>query len=175
MFTKFLLLPFATANLTADQMVFLQDNARKHLRALVSLVMLVPLMVLGLAQAKPEILPVLVGGLAAPVFVTGAAWFVITFGVVPEQLLGVAMILTRRMFTAFLLSLTLCFIAVGWVCPWPLWLILAIVWWLTWSAAFLYDCVDGLKTGLEPALLENSRYGTKFFRRQLGEEGDKLS
>lgn len=173
MFRKLLLTPFASSILTAEQTAFLQENADKHLRVLITLVILTPLMVLGLMQAKSETLPVLVGGLAAPVFVTGGAWFVVTFGAVPDALLGVAMILTRRLFTAFLVSLTLCFIAVGWVSPWPLWPILAIVWWLTWSAAFLYDCIDGLKTGLEPALLENARYGTTFFRRELGESDTK--
>lgn len=163
-----LLSVFSTSDLEKNEKAFLMDNAKKHIQSLLGMIAMLPFMIYGLHIADRAMLPVLVGGLVSPVVVTGTAWFVITFGAVPEKLLGIAMVLTRKMFGAFTESLTLAFLAVGWVCPWPLWVVLAMIWIKVYHAAFLYDCVDGLKTGLEPTMLENCRYGTKFFRRQLG-------
>ncbi len=74
------------------------------------------------------------------------------------------------MFTAFLVSLAAMMEAVSMITPWPIWPALFIIFYGAMNACIKYDTADGLKAGLDDALLKQSRAAILFYLK----EGVKL-
>jgi len=109
---------------------------------------------------------VVVTGLLAPAMITGAAWYTLTFGGISEKFLNVAMTLTRWMFLAFSLSMTLLTALLCSLTPWPIgWFVLAPIYVGLYVASMLYDNLDGLKIGLDTTLLRFSRASLNYYQK----------
>ena len=177
-FSYFLLTP--KYDLKKGEIAFILDNIDKH-RKVIWVNLLGGLMVFtSLMGNSPEQLTALVSVLMAPAFITGGAWFAITFGGVPEKLLDAALIITLWMFSAFTLSLTTMSILAYYILDGN-WLILSVLLFINFAvilSAILYDNIDGLKVGLDETLKSNSqatlRYLKKYHDIEPPEEGDKI-
>ena len=172
-FLRLVLRGFLKANLEEQEMAFVYDNIRKHRRALwVNLVASV-FITLAILDSPPEAINTVISSLIAPVMLLGTAWFAISFGGVPKKLINVAMTTTWWMFSAFLASLSAMFIAVAFITsPW-LWPVLGFVYLSVVIACVQYDTADGLKAGLDDAVLKHSRYAVQFYRREGIGEGEQ--
>lgn len=147
---------------------FLVDNLKKHRWVLWSnIVLAVYLAVSGLraiaANGDPA---VVVTGLLAPAMITGAAWYTISFGGVPEKFLSLALTLTGWMFLSFTLSMTLLTGLLCYITPWPVGLfVITPIYLSLYIASVLYDSLDGLKVGLDSTLLKFSRATLSYYEK----------
>jgi len=98
----------------------------------------------------------LISVLLAPAFVTGSAWFAITFGGIKEDLLVAALGLTMWMFGAFVGSMVMMAVSVSFILPIYITCALIAIILMVIYAAITYDNVDALKIGLDDALRKNS-------------------
>lgn len=98
----------------------------------------------------------LISVLLAPAFVTGSAWFAITFGGIKEDLLVAALGLTMWMFGAFVGSMVMMAVSVSFILPMYITCALIAIIMMVIYAAITYDNVDALKIGLDDALRKNS-------------------
>lgn len=165
LFLRYLVLrDFFKTSLGEAEQAFLHANIKKH-RAILWLNIIASVFIcIGLRQAAhPE---TLISALIAPVMVMGAAWFAISFGGVPTKLLHIAMKVTFWMFTAFLLSLTAMFLAVALISPWWIWFPLAVIYYGALVSSIMYDTTDGLKVGLDEAVLKHSRAALQYYAQQ---------
>jgi len=109
---------------------------------------------------------IVVTGLLAPAMITGAAWYAISFGGIPEKFISIAFTLTLCMFLSFTLSMTLLTCLLVSITPWFIGVFVIIPIYLTlYTASMLYDNVDGLKIGLDSTLLKMSRASISFYRK----------
>lgn len=165
--------PFLSVALEEGDRAFVEDNIDKH-RQVMWLNILVSVGVfLGLRSLEGEALGMVITALLAPVMVMGAAWFAISFGGIPSKLLDTAMSITFWMFTAFVVSFSAMFIAVSMVAPWSIWPAMAVIYYGALTACMQYDTADGLKAGLDEAVLHHSRAALAYYARE-GIEPDQI-
>ncbi len=148
--------PVTKLPLSTTESNIIELNIEKHRFVLFLSTMFSLLAWWGISTSEKESLNELVIALLAPAFVTGGAWFAITFGGVQEKLLGAAVSLTKWMFAAFSISLLTMFIALAHIVPWQLTIVLAVITFLVLLSAITYDNVDSLKIGLDDALRRHS-------------------
>lgn len=154
------------AGLDDGQADFVRQNIDKHRKVQWVNAAGSVLVVLGLRSVSKQEIPTVIAALIAPVMVTGVAWFAISFGAIPKKLADVAMQITAWMFAAFTLSLSAMMLAVSSCTPrvfWPDW---AIIYLGVVLSCVLYDTADGLKAGLDEAVLGHARYATKYYERE---------
>jgi hypothetical protein len=163
---KLILRGFFKVALAPEESSFVADNISKH-RFVVWINLLGGILIfLGLKQISNENIGTLVIALLGPVAVLGTAWFSISFGGIPAKLLSVAMEVTFWMFTAFLLSLTAMFISLAVLSPIHMLPVLLLIYFGVLMSAIQYDTSDGLKAGLDEALLKHSRAALIFYAKQ---------
>ena len=163
---KVVLRQFYKTNLSAEERSFIQDNTQKNRRALWLNVAAAVLIYIGLNQVDGDALRSIITALLAPVMVMGAAWFAISFGGIPAKLINAAMSITFWMFTAFSVSFTAMCVAICMISPWPIWIVVVVIYYGTISACLQYDTADGLKAGLDDTVLKHSRAALRFYRNQ---------
>jgi len=149
-----------------QEVSFVNDNIVKHRKVLWLNVGSAILVIITLRSAESAIVGSLINALIAPVMVMGTAWFAVSFGGVPTKLMKVAMSITFWLFTAFTVSLTTMFLAVGFVSPLTIWPVLLLVYMSAIISCILYDTVDGLKVGLDDAQLKHSRAALLYYKSQ---------
>jgi len=110
---------------------------------------------------------VLITALIAPIMITGVAWFSISFGGIPQKLMSVAMSITFWMFVAFQISLSAMLIVLCFALPIIIWPVLFLIYVSVTISCILYDTSDGLKAGLDDALLKHSRAALTWYK-QMG-------
>jgi hypothetical protein len=147
---------------------FLRENLEKHRVILwLNLLLIVYLATFGISSIKSSgDQATVITGLLAPAMVTGTAWYTVSFGGIPTQFQSTAIVLTRYMFLAFSLSMTLLtsllcsitnvILSVGVLIP---------VYLSLFIASILYDTMDGLKIGLDTTLLKFSRASLNYYRK----------
>ena len=109
---------------------------------------------------------VVVSGLLAPAMVTGAAWYTVSFGGIPEKFVRLAVVLTLWMFLAFSLSMTLLTALLCSLTPWPIGaFVLMPIYVGLYLASMWYDNIDGLKIGLDSTLLKFSRASLNYYQK----------
>lgn len=148
-------------------MDFLVENLLKHRFILwLNVALAIYMILFGLSsifsQGNSEIV---ITGLLAPAVITGGAWYNLTFGGISEKFLGTAMSLTRWMFLAFSLSMTLLVALLCYLSPWPVAAILVLIYVGMYVASILYDNVDGLKIGLDTTMLRFSRASLNYYQK----------
>ncbi|HEX3528798.1 MAG TPA: hypothetical protein VH988_17190 [Thermoanaerobaculia bacterium] len=146
---------------------FLVENLLKHRFILwLNIILAVYMILFGLAaifkMGKSELV---ITGLLAPAVITGGAWYNLTFGGISEKFLGTAMRLTRWMFLAFSLSMTLLMALLCYLSPWPVAFVLGLIYIGLYVASILYDNVDGLKIGLDTTMLRFSRASLNYYQK----------
>lgn len=165
-FLKAILQHFYKTNLHNEERLFIEDNLGKHRKILWINVCAVIFTLLGLRMLQPENISVVVSSLIAPVMVLGTAWFTISFGGIPQKLVVIAMSVTFWLFAAFSSALTAMFLAVGYVVSPIIWPVLIFIYVATIIACVQYDTADGLKVGLDDALLKHSRAALQYYQKQ---------
>lgn len=148
----FLSRPIFNYPLQANEVDFIHDNINKHRTVLWANVVAALTLFHSLKSLSITELNSLISALMAPAFVTGAAWFAITFGGVPQRLLPLAINITLWMFAAFTVSLTTMFMSLYFILPIPIFLVFGFIVLAIVISAARYDNVDGLKAGLDEAL-----------------------
>jgi len=135
------------APIESSEVGFLLDNLRKH-RAIVwmNLIAVVAIIASGLARLEHGDLVPLLPGFAAPVIVSGIAWYSISFSGVPERFGRHAMLVTGVLFFAVSVSSTALFVLLATVTPVPVAaLVLVPIYGALYLAAVYYDNLDGLR------------------------------
>lgn len=165
---RLILRGFFKAELKPEERAFIEDNVRKHRIALWVNVVAIPFVLLGLRQTAPGDIGTVIMALIAPVMMLGGAWFGISFGGVPQKLIDIAMLTTLFMFTAFIVSLSTMFVAVAFISSPYLWPVLLVIYLGALAAFIQYDTADGLKAGLDDALLRHSRAALRYYREKQG-------
>jgi hypothetical protein len=154
--------------LEASETDFLYENLAKHRQILwLNLLLVLYLMLYGIDSIRRAGDPaVVISGLLAPAMVTGTAWYTVSFGGIPTQFSSIAIVLTRYMFLAFSLSMTL---LTALLCaitnPILSIFVLIPVYVSLFIASILYDTMDGLKIGLDSTLLKMSRAHLNYYRK----------
>jgi hypothetical protein len=158
----------AFEQITAADTDFLVENLNKHRLILwLNIILVGYLSAYGLdAILKHGDPAVVVTGLLAPAMITGGAWYAVSFGGIPEKFISSALVLTFCMFLAFTLSMTL---LIGLLCkltPWPIGTFFLVpIYGGLYVASILYDNLDGLKIGLDTALLKFSRAALNYYQK----------
>lgn len=160
---RLILKQFFSASLDSAEEQFVNENINKHRLALWINVIAGILVYSGIKSVTD--VNALVLALIAPVTVMGAAWFAVSFGAIPKKLLSEAMAVTFWMFLGFSVSLTTMFIAVAYISPIILWPVLFIIFIAAIVSCIKYDTADGLKAGLDEAVLTHSRYAIEYYRK----------
>jgi len=153
--------------LNKTELSFILDNIDKHRKVLWVNFIGGYMVFTSLSDNSPEQLSALISVLMAPAFITGGAWFAITFGGVPQKLLDAALIITFWMFSAFTLSLTTMSIVAYYILNGEI-LMLIVLLFINFAviiSAILYDNIDGLKVGLDEALKDNSQATLRFLKK----------
>lgn len=145
---------------------FVDENMAKHYKVLWVNVVSSVLVFISLREVGNADLGVVITALLAPVVVLGGGWFVMSFGAIPAKLISISMTITSWMFTAFLVSLSTMFIAIGFVTPWTIWPVMVLIYVSTVISCIIYDTADGLKAGLDEAQLKHSRAALRYYARQ---------
>ncbi|MFZ2187935.1 MAG: hypothetical protein WAV73_00015 [Candidatus Moraniibacteriota bacterium] len=159
---------FFSAGLAQDEETFVLSNIAKHRNVLWLNVICSVFVYFSLLQTNPDKINTVITSLIAPVTVMGAAWFGISFGGIPSKLMDIAMSTTFWMFTAFVTSLSTMFIAVGFSTDPLLWPVLGVIYVGAIISCIQYDTADGLKSGLDEAVLKHSRAALTFYREKEG-------
>jgi len=177
-FSHFLLAP--KYKLNKIEMAFILDNIDKHRKVLWVNILGGYMVFISLSDNSPQQLSALISILMAPAFITGGAWFALTFSGVPEKLLDAALVITLWMLSAFTLSLTTMSIVAYYILDGEI-LMLIVLLFINFSviiSAILYDNIDGLRVGLDEAIKDNSqatlRYLYKFHKIKPPRKGENL-
>lgn len=160
---RLILLKFFKADLSKPEEKFIEDNLQKH-RWVLWLNVLAGILTYFGVRASSDISS-LVLALIAPVAVMGTAWFAISFGAIPRKLMSEAMAVTFWMFLGFSISLVAMFVAVAYISPIAIWPILAVIYISAIVSCIKYDTADGLKAGLDDAMLMHSRYAISYYKK----------
>jgi len=158
----------AFEQITAADMDFLVENLNKHRLVLwLNVILAAYLAFSGLAAILKFGDPsTVVTGLLAPAMITGGAWYAVSFGGIPEKFISSAFVLTFCMFLAFTLSITLLVALLFKLTPWPVGVFFLLpIYAGLYLASILYDNLDGLKIGLDTALLKFSRASLNFYQK----------
>jgi hypothetical protein len=154
--------------ITAADTDFLVENLNKHRLILwLNVILAGYLSAFGLdAILKHGDAAVVVTGLLAPAMITGGAWYAVSFGGIPEKFISSALVLTFCMFLAFTLSMTLLIALLCRLTPWPIGAFFLLpMYGGLYVASILYDNLDGLKIGLDTALLKFSRAALNYYQK----------
>lgn len=165
LFLHLILRRFLKSGLEVRETLFVLNNINKHRKVLWINLICATLVFLALRETRVEDMGVLITCLIAPVMLTGTAWFAISFGGVPAKLIEVAMSITFWMFTAFMISLTTMFLTVCYILPFFIWPVLFLIYLGVIVSCILYDTCDGLKAGLDDALLTHSKTAIRYYRK----------
>jgi len=95
-------------------------------------------------------------------FVTGSAWYVITFGTIPKRFGILAVNITYFLFASFCVSLAAVFIAASLAVPYML-PIFIFAFGTLYIASVKYDIMDALKLGIDEAIYKHAEAGEKYF------------
>jgi hypothetical protein len=163
---KIVLKDFLAAELEDPDREFVSDNVQKHRKVMWFNVLCSIGVTHGLLQLEGESLGMVIAALLAPVMVMGGGWFAISFGGIPGKLMDVAMSITFWMFSAFVISFSAMFIAVSLISPPSIWPALVAIYYGAISACIQYDTADGLKAGLDEAVLDHSRAAIAYYAKQ---------
>ena len=147
---------------------FLVENLNKHRVILwINILLALYLAGWGLESIKAAGDPaIVVTGLLAPAMITGAAWYTVSFGGIPEKFLSLAVTLTFCMFLAFSMSMTLLVSLLVSITPWEVGaFILVPMYGSMYIASMWYDNIDGLKIGLDSTLLKFSRASLNYYQK----------
>ena len=161
-FLRLILLKFLSVE-TKERQDFVLENLEKHRRVLWLDIIGGILVYFGVKSSGNVETVVL--ALIAPVTVMGAAWFAVSFGAIPKKLISEAMAITFWMFLGFTLSLMAMFVSVAYISPIILWPILLLIFLSAIISCIKYDTADGLKAGLDEAVLTHSRYAIEYYKK----------
>jgi hypothetical protein len=160
------------ANLEENERLFVGANVDKH-RLVQWINFLSSILVFfALQKVSQGDMGTVISALLAPVMVMGGAWFAVSFGAIPSKLIECSMSVTFWMYTAFKVSLSTMLLAISFITPWMLWPVLGLIYVAVDFSCIQYDTADGLKAGLDDALLKHSRAALLFYKRQGIDESD---
>ena len=150
--------------LPSDQKEILYENSWKHCKVFIINLIFLPYLAYFIQSSQDKVL--ILTGLLGIVVVFGGAWFTVSFGAIPNILSKMATNLTFWMFLSFTLSLEATSIALVYIFPFLLPLII-LVFGGAYLASVKYDAADAMKIGLEPEQYKLARYGSRYFQREL--------
>lgn len=154
------------SKLKREELLFITANMNKH-RLVQWINLFAGICIFFSLHTVPlDQLGTVISALIAPVMVMGTAWFAISFGAIPAHLIACSLEVTFWMYCAFKMSFTTMFLAIGFITPVTLWPVLAFIYVAVDFSCAQYDSADGLKAGLDEALLKHSRAALIFYERE---------
>jgi hypothetical protein len=152
--------------LKEEEEEFVQENMDKHRGSQWINLICSILVYFSLLDVSESGIGTLVLLLIAPVMVMGSAWFNISFGAIPAKLIRSSMSITFWMYSVFKVSLSTMTIGIGFLSPPLLWPVLAFIYVGVDICCIQYDTADGLKAGLDEAVLKHSRAALMFYQKE---------
>ncbi len=154
------------AHLHAEEKIFVFTNINKHRTAQWINLFAAVIIFFALRSVPRADMGSVISALLAPVMVMGGAWFSLSFGAIPARLIDCSMSVTLWMYTGFKVSLTTMFLALGFITPPLLWIVFAVIYLAMDLSSTVYDTADGLKAGLDEAVLKHSRAALIYYNSQ---------
>jgi hypothetical protein len=166
MFHKIFLHKINLKKLNSEQRSITIDNIKKHTYIFLIMSFSVIYSFFIIYFNYIDKIDTVITSLLGVLFISGAAWFAITFGAIPLRFADFAIDITAFLFASFALSMGAVFaaaiIAVPYLSP-----ILFIAFYSLYNASVKYDIVDALKIGIDDAVLKHAKVGRIYFTREL--------
>tara|TARA_Y100000310_G_C20690171_1_gene821678 strand:- start:2208 stop:2741 length:534 start_codon:yes stop_codon:yes gene_type:complete len=141
-------------------------NIKKHVKILFLMIIAMAYCYYIIPKEYPNEISIVLSSLLGVLFVSGTAWYAITFGAIPTRFSDFAVQITAYLFCAFAVSLAAVFsaatIAIPLLSP-----VLVVAFYALYAASVQYDIVDALKIGIDEAVLEHAKIGRVYFVREL--------
>lgn len=166
LYYKIFLSKIALNKLDQEQRELTEINIKKHARIFVIIILAAIFTYFIIYNYYIDKIDTVVVSLLGVLFISGNAWFVMTFGTVPQRFLDLAVQITEHLFCSFAISMAATFVAVSITVPF-LTPILFIAFITLYSASVKYDVVDALKLGIDETLYKHAQVGKRYFIREL--------
>jgi hypothetical protein len=152
--------------LSTEQQEVTEDNIKKHVIIFILMILTAVYSYFIISNYYVEQIDTVLTSLLGVLFISGTAWFAITFGAIPARFMDFAVEITAHLFGALAIALTAVLITSIIALPFftPV-LFLAFI--ALYSASVKYDVADGLKIGIDEAVLEHAKVGRTYFVREL--------
>lgn len=156
---------FFKVELLEEESMFVMENLDKHRMVLWITIAISIGVYFGLRTIDVQNISAIIFALIAPVTVMGTAWFALSFGAIPKKLIQTSMSVTFWMYLAFMVSLSAMIISVGFITSLYIWPALGIIFIGVIISSIQYDTADGLKAGLDEAILKHSRAALIYYEK----------
>ena len=157
------------SKLDKDQLEILNLNLKKHLRVFIILLLVMPYVYFVTTYFYSDQIDVVINSLFGVLFISGAAWYSISFGAVPVKFMDFAVHITSYLFTSLAVSMASVFVAASIAVP-LLSPILFIAFFTLYAASVKFDVVDALKLGIDETLFQHAKIGRLYFQKELEKE-----
>jgi hypothetical protein len=152
--------------LNKDQMEITEMNVKKHTKIFLFSILAMVYTYIVISNYYSNSFGTVMTALFGVLFVSGTAWFAITFGAIPARYKDFAVQTTAYLFASFSFSMAAVFIAASVSLP-LLTPIFFIAFFALYGASVKYDVADGLKIGIEEAHYKHSVTGRIYYVREL--------
>ena len=152
--------------LNKEQRVLTEKNISKHTKIFFSMIAVMAYTFFVVNYFYFDSISSVMTALLGVLFVSGTAWFAITFGAIPSRYMDFAIQTTAYLFTTFAFSASAVFVASSIALPLltPIFFIAFIT---LYAASVKYDIVDALKMGIDETIYKHAKVGRTYFIREL--------
>lgn len=152
--------------LNKEQRELTEKNTAKHAKIFFSMILIMIYTYFIINNYYLNSIGTVMTALLGVLFISGTAWFAVTFGAIPVRFIDFAVQITAWLFGAFAFSMSMVFVAACIALPF-----LTPVFFITFFALYVasvkYDIVDALKLGIDEAVYKHSTVGRTYFIREL--------
>lgn len=154
------------SKLDKDQLEILNLNLKKHMRIFLLLLLVMPYVYFVITNFYADQIDLVISSLFGVLFISGAAWYAISFGAVPVKFMDFAVHITAYLFTSLAVSMAAVLVAASIAVP-LLSPILFIAFYSLYAASVKFDVVDALKLGIDETVFQHAKVGRIYFQREL--------
>jgi len=165
-FYKIFLNKIDRTKLNEEQNSFLELNVKKHVKIFILILITMPYVYFVITRFYLDKIDIVMTALLGVLFVSGTAWYAISFGTVPARFLEFALEITSYLFAGFTVSLAAVLIAGSIAVPFLI-PILFIAFFNLYAASVKYDIADSLKIGIDEAMFKHAIVGRRYFTKEL--------
>lgn len=154
------------SKLDKDQLEVLDLNLKKHVRIFLLLLLVMPYVYFVTTNFYADKIDIVINALFGVLFISGAAWYAISFGAVPVKFMDFAIHITSYLFASLAVSMASVFVAASIAVP-LLSPVLFIAFYSLYAASVKFDVVDALKLGIDETVYQHAKVGRLYFLREL--------
>lgn len=154
------------SKLSKEQAYILELNVKKHVKIFILMLMIIPYVYYVISTYYINRIDTVISALFGVLFISGAAWYAISFGAIPIRFMEFAVSITTYLFASLAVSMSAVFIAASIAVP-LLSPVLFIVFFALYAASVKFDIVDALKLGIDETIYLNAKADRVYYLREL--------